>query len=66
MVPWRKEFTHLTGAPIFVTINQKDISRPSDLEASRVYNCDRTGQYIFEYLKDKSEGLASNQPETRS
>ena len=65
MVPCRKEFTHLTGAPIFITINQKDTSRPSDLEASSVYNCDPTGQYIFAYLKDKSEDLASNQPETR-
>ena len=54
----------MTGAPIFVTINQKDTSRPSDLEASSVYNYDPTGQYTFAYLKDKSEGLASNQHET--
>ena len=51
----------MTGAQIFITINREDTSRPSDLEASSIYNCDPTGQYIFAYLKDKSEDSASNQ-----
>ena len=57
LAPMRNDLTHTTIALIFANCSQKDTFRWPDLEASRIYNCSPTGQYIFTYLKNCCLGV---------